>query len=536
MPLPKIAPVKDEYVFGKVRRVDLDQRRPVLTSLGCHYIGACNPHGDPSHPKTMVAGVRKRFAFRPPKAKRGFYRKFKSFVLRWCRENLDPLVYDTDLSLDHWLDATNYSEDRKKELKEKFSKVGSIFENKKYFDCKSFMKDETYPSYKHVRAINSRSDEFKCWVGPTFKAIEKFLFKLEWFVKNVPVADRPAYITNRLYRVGSKYVATDYTAFESLFTSELMKSCEFVLYDYMTQNLPNHAEFMDLMYFVLAGEFKCQFKHFNVKVQATRMSGEMCTSLGNGFTNLMLMLFLCEENGVTDVTGVVEGDDGLFNIDGPVPTSAQFAECGFVIKMEEHLNLSEASFCGCVFDVDDLVNVTNPLEKLLDFGWCKEVYSGASVNKKMMLLRAKALSTAHQYAGCPVLQSFAQYILYCTRSYNISQNMLDNKGLFGYWEKTKFDYLKYTKIPTRSVPYRTRLLVEKLYKIPVDVQISIEKYFDECKTLKPFSFPALEHLIHDDAKHYWYTYVREVRVGDVLTQSDFLPEVDRKEFVLEYFN
>jgi hypothetical protein len=535
--LPKLKEVKGDYKFHPIRRIDLDSRRPAMTNMCNFYYKDClNPHGDATCPLTMVAGVRKRFAFRPPKAKRGFYLRFRRFVERWCVKNLVPLSYDTDISFETWLMSTSYSEARKEELRQKFLKVGSVYENKKYFDCKSFMKDEPYSEYKQVRAINSRSDEFKCYVGPTFKAIEKVLFKLEYFVKNVPVADRPAYIYDKLYKVGATYKATDYTAFESLFVSSVMKSCEFVLYDYMTQNLPNHTDFMWLMNNVLAGQFKCKFKNFSVDVSATRMSGEMCTSLGNGFTNLMLMLFLCEENGCTEVNGVVEGDDGLFSIVGKAPSAEQFAECGFVIKMEEHTNLAEASFCGCVFDVDDKVNVTNPIDKLLEFGWCKEAYALSSDSKKMQLLRAKALSMAHQYKGCPVLQSFAQHVLYCTRSFTIDHKLIHNKGLFGFWEQNKFDYLNIARVDPIPVPYRTRLLVEKLYKIPVDLQHSIERYFDTTKVLQPYAFPGLDHLIHPHAKHYFYTYVRRVDRAQITNQSDFLPFKDPKEFEYSYSN
>ena len=152
----------------------------------------------------------------------------------------------------------------------------------------------------------------------------------------------------------------------------------------MTKLCPDQKFFKWAMDNILAGYNTCTFKRFKLGIQATRMSGEMCTSLGNGFSNLMLMLFACHRIG-SKCTGVVEGDDGFFVCSPRAPTSKEFKEIGFTIKMERHDSLTTASFCGIVFDTIDKINVTDPMEVLIGFGWSKTPYVGARPARKMEL-------------------------------------------------------------------------------------------------------------------------------------------------------
>ncbi len=78
------------------------------------------------------------------------------------------------------------------------------------------------------------------------------------------------------------------------------------------------------------------------------MSGEMNTSLGNGFSNLMFMLYACEIQGI-ECDGIVEGDDGAFALSlkpGQKFDESIFAEMGLTIKLEKHTDLMSMSFCG----------------------------------------------------------------------------------------------------------------------------------------------------------------------------------------------
>jgi hypothetical protein len=257
---------------------------------------------------------------------------------------------------------------------------------------------------------------------------------------------------------------------------------------------------------VLAGVNVCQFKNFTVKCLATRMSGEMCTSLGNGFTNLMNMLFMAEEKQCTSVKGKVEGDDGLFTMYGDIPTEDDFKKLGFMLKMEEHTSLSEASFCGIIADENDLDIVTDPISEILSFGWTTNRYVAASPRKLKMLLKSKALSLAYQYPGCPILGSLAQFALRVTIGSNY-----DLTHLCGWYREQMLEAIEFYK--KKGVPYKiphlnTRLLVERKYGVSIQDQLKIEDYLDNKKELTEIYHPCLEKYFHPDTVNYWDNYVK----------------------------
>lgn len=237
--LPKLPEIKDGVKITHTKvKYNAETRPVVMTSLGCEVLGAALPHPDPSDPQTMEAGVRKRFAMKPPVADQEFRKRFRSFVRRWVRQNLPRLEPDCDQSFESWLLRTNYPDWRKDELRKVYGEMEGSIHQKDYKVVKMFMKDECYGEYKHARAINGRCDEAKCIIGPVVKLMEDVVYKHPAFIKHVPVAERPAYIDN-LYRPGDKVVVTDYSSFEALFTAELMESCEQELFGWMVSALPN---------------------------------------------------------------------------------------------------------------------------------------------------------------------------------------------------------------------------------------------------------------------------------------------------------
>lgn len=489
--------------------------------MNCHVENQALPHADFEDVNTLVAGVRKRFLSKPPMKNRPLMRKLKRFVRGWLRKNMKPLAPDTDLTFEHWLEQTSYPLWRKEELRKAYLELPNLKDpKKKYLQCKSFMKDEHYTAYKHARAINSRTDVFKCAVAPIFKAIEKELFKRKEFIKKVPVLERAAYIRDMLYRPGSKYIATDYTSFEALFDSILMDCVEFELYDFMTEFLPGGEEFMELCRDVIGGRNRCQFKRFAVEVTATRMSGEMNTSLGNSFANLMLMLFACKEAG-SKAYGVVEGDDGLFRIEGPVPKTSFFEDMGLIIKLQEFDKLEHASFCGLVFDIDNLVICADPLKTMTSFGWASRNYLRVRNSRIQALLRCKALSLAYQYPGCPIVGELAHHVLRRTSHVRKSQiDSLINSRLVTTWRREQYLEAVAHDIPYKPVANSTRFLVEDVFGCPVSTQLYYEKYFKSDPEIQPIPGVMVEHVTHPHWSHYARNYVFD---KDVHSKDLFYP-------------
>ena len=66
VPLPEIPLLKEGTVISEPVKKGTSERIIVARSLGRNVKGACLPHADSSDSETMVAGVMKRFAVRPP--------------------------------------------------------------------------------------------------------------------------------------------------------------------------------------------------------------------------------------------------------------------------------------------------------------------------------------------------------------------------------------------------------------------------------------------------------------------------------------
>lgn len=415
--------------------------------------------------------------------KYGRLKKFKKFVRRWVREHISPLTGDDIPTVEQWLETTIYPDYRKAELLEVARVLGDMIPTRKegHFDNESFIKSENYVTFsdkpaqfdffpkdpddcpvvrtyntqcfKHARGINSRTDVFKVYSGPYFKAMEKDLFKLHYFIKKVPVVDRPSYMS-RILRGWNHYFETDYTSFEAGFCPEFMKSCECVLYRHYLKNFPQAYLVIED---ALTGVNKCLYKDFVIHIGGTRMSGDMCTSLGNGFSNLMMFLFAAEESGAK-CNGIFEGDDGLCGTDKPIDATV-FSDLGFDIKIVEHHNYMTASFCGMVVSSEGTL-MKDARKVLVCFGWSHSLLIRGSTKTLRGLLRAKALSLLYEAPRCPILTTLALHYIKLTEGVtprygtdwrsqtvlaesNVSWNRIQSEVAKGVSNRIRYDYAKH---------------------------------------------------------------------------------------------
>lgn len=503
----------------KFRDNDRNFRRPVAGSLGMHIEGAACPHPDLTDSSTTLEGAMYRLGIQIPGYGK-LSRPFRRFVTKWCVKNLKPLSPDTDTSVETWLHGTNYTLARKVELLMKYHKIRDPFDPK-YAIVKAFIKDEFYPEYKHARAINSRTDEFKCLTGPIFQKIGEVLFARPEFIKKIPVHDRPKYILDKIFQEGGKYISTDFSSFEAHFRKDVMEDCEFIMYRHMTQHLPDHIQFMRLVEEVIGGENRIEFKNIILKLVAHRMSGEMNTSSGNGFSNLMFINFICTKLlKLKNVRTIIEGDDSLTSFCGKTPTTAQFKDFGLRIKIEEHLDMCRASFCGMVFDITEQANVSDPREVLATFGWTTYRYIRSKPSVHKTLLRCKALSLAYQYPACPILSSLARSVLRLTRSYE-TKNFAEKQGhhLFNQYDVELFKIAEMRnrqgKLLFEQPGPRTRSLVEELYGISVRTQVEIESYFDSLEVIGPLNHPAILSIMPELWKTNYERYHANLPVSSI---------------------
>lgn len=461
-------------------------RKFVRCSLGMHVIGASFPQADPDHIPTIAYGVFGRVGRCLPTRETKTFNRFSQFVRQWVRNNISPIDIDTDLSVETWLVKTNYTEVRKNQLRT----ADSLSCDKWFKDCKCFIKDEGYKTIKNARGIYSRTDKFKTMVGPVFSVISDIFLKRNNFIKYVPTEQRPQYIESFFEKYNAsnqvKYMSTDYTAYESHFTATMFESIEFCLYDWCIQNLPQRVQIRNL-FEVFKTENVCKFKNIKFKIKATRMSGEMNTSLGNSFVNLMAYLFIHSEKGNRNYDCLIEGDDCLGCFEGQMPTNYDYEKLGLTVKIVPEEKLNEASFCGQIYDSQYNV-IADPIKMILNFGWIDKKYCDSSEKTRNKLLKCKALSYVHQYPNCPVIGPFCQHVIKLLSKTHYKIFFKNN-----YEKRMKKTYMERTNVPETTVLLETRLLVEKIFHVPIEYQITLENYLTNIK-IEALNHPLINEL------------------------------------------
>ncbi len=398
-----------------------------------------------------------------------------------------------DQTVEEWLAGTNYPDWRKQEILREWDRSDfGVRLRQTLFRMREarvggFVKAEWYPEYKHLRGIHARPDIFKAVFGPVFKHIEHEVFSLPWFVKKIPVSERARVVGERFFGKWDLYASTDFTAFESLFDVKFMRAVERPLYFHMTRNLPNHQEWMDMYDEIICSKNVIDYQNFRMNVMGLRMSGEMNTSLGNGWSNYCIMSYVAAASGIK-FDGMFEGDDGILGLRGKLREDL-FSKLGLKVKLQYHSDLSTASFCGLIFDPEDCVIITEPKRVLATFGWAGAQYACAATSKLRQLLRAKSLSLAYCYSGCPIIQSLAHYGLRVTEGMSIDAVIQSERNMWvrqQYMDAQRFGHTR------RPVPQRTRDLMERVYGVTVQTQLEVEAYLDGRVGFDPLELPSID--------------------------------------------
>lgn len=492
--MAKLKDVKPGTKITLRRDVNTLERKPVSASLGCHIIGIAPPHCDPEDPVTLAAGAVKRFT--TDININILSKELMDFTLDtlkgWSAKGLNPLKAGT-YDLEEWLAVTSYPNTRKEQLREAYKQLGDkTLED--IMQVNMFMKDEFTDEFKHARLINSRSDYFKVLTGPMFKALEKQLFSLEYFVKNIPVNMRSKEIFEALYSPGSKAYAGDYTAFESHFKRLLMTCIEFVFYSYMLPPDKEGETFMSLVE-RLMGKNVCKSKFMWVVVWATRMSGEMNTSLANSLANLIIWLFICHKSGVSTKVRI-EGDDSIATTSGPIDTDV-IRKMGLNFKLETHDKLNEMSFCGIVHPEETYEQVTDPLKVLCRFGWSHMTYCSSNSRTLRNLAFAKALSYMYQFPQLPIVRPYCDYVIRTILKLQQPtkrdlRKIIKHETDYRRQELMEaIDHYYSGKVEPFNPSVHVRELVDRKYQIDVSIQKHAESVLNSLTEFKPVELDML---------------------------------------------
>jgi hypothetical protein len=340
----------------------------------------------------------------------------------------------------------------------------------------------------------SRTDKAKVRFGPAIHAIEDELYKHSAFIKHVPVPDRPRVIREALEREGAVYAETDFTSFEAHFLPEITSVAEYALVEYMLRGhdttLVRDLKKAMTMKQVLVS------KHATLKVH-TRCSGDMWTSLGNGFTNFMLIKFFMAKRG-WDSPVFVEGDDGLLRVDGPWDPVADFATLGFTIKSKVVTDLSSAGFCGiyCAPGTDEVL--IEPASQLLKLGWTTSAcrHGGAAVQDSLML--SKGFSLVAVGNATPVLGKLGAAIV---ARYGHARR-LPPEDWWDRFVEAKIDMDAMLRRCQYGATPEAREFVSRKWGLSVAAQLEAERYIEswdggpiECDSLNAHLAESYPHTL-----------------------------------------
>lgn len=432
-------------------------------------------------PVNWIRGVRKRVAHIQQSNQQecaNFYLFVKQEILPRF-PIIEPGLTDEFL-LENWLAKSNYNTRRKNKLRELNKIMQTSFRyNERNFYCRSFIKAEFYPEVKEARIINSRTDYFKSYVGGIISVIQELVMK-EHFVKHLT----PDQIAAKLDEVSRDYsfvYETDYSSFEGSFSKEFMLNVEYALFEHMLINYPNYQEYLFLCY---SHDNVINFKNIlTARFQGSRMSGDMWTSLANGFTNYCLVEWYMHKqmlrSGPFKYDFLVEGDDGFIATGVELNQIQDDARLlGFSLKCEKHKSKNDLSFCGICEYEGRLVPDIN--RYLSHYGLCCDqtivkCFSSTSKRSKKHLrdwIHSKALSLLAVSKGIPVLQAVAQQQLRLGGRFN--------PKYVDWWESQFYDFHNLNQMKAEPISDGMRKFVETRFNIPIQIQLRIESELKHC--------------------------------------------------------
>lgn len=396
--------------------------------------------------------------------------------VKFSHENLDSL----------WLDQANYTLNEKAQYHKclqtylDFQGTTEDFTERyqdKLYLCNSFIKREFYGEFKEPRIINARPNLFKAIIAPVIKEIEHRVIYNDHFIKG----KTPQWAAKRMQGIFDKFkfaYETDYSSFEGSFSHDVLNACEYVLFKHMLANNPIHFHILKKIYFNksrlqlgTSGKMRMQ-----ASFDGSRMSGDLWTSLGNGFTNMMLFLFALKHsvNRHTlphlDYDYMFEGDDGFFATTVPINTDI-IRRLGFTLKLKTGTDVNHLSFCSICVGPGALpvLDFNRAIEK---FGWDHHEqvikdYSAKTTRYEKELMRSKAMSLLAVAPGNPIVQPLALKILELTEGVRVRDST------FTWWDWEKIRLLK-TSLQPIEITQEMRLFYQARFNVSVKHQLFVE--------------------------------------------------------------
>jgi hypothetical protein len=374
--------------------------------------GVVPPHPTTNSPITLVEGYVGRLCSEEPEVDPGVFDELRRFVETEFLPRIVPFEEDSLHSISDYLKHLNPTK-RKKYAKAFLKLVDSNDSARmkllsKLSEHGAFVKSEFYEIATDPRAIYTPDDLAKCIFGWMFSMIEKQVYAWPEVVKNIPVADRGAYIKKRLNQY-KLYLETDFTSLEGSISRRWMEQIEHIVYKKFFSNCSKETqELVTALLKLQSGKVVTRTRYFSTSRIAGRHSGDMNTSLGNLITNIILISFVFKKAGI-DFIGVFEGDDGLINADG-VPDLDLLHKLGFKLKFDWAPTIGELSFCGMKFS-EAGQSMTNPFMLISKLTFIPKQYCQAKQKTIDKLIFLKCISCLFEHPNCPMSSAYAQVML-----------------------------------------------------------------------------------------------------------------------------
>lgn len=489
-----------KFVRGRAREARYEYGRTLAAPgfLDCFY--TVSKHDE----HTCKASFRKRLVPEMPVPEPSLILKLRRFVRNWLNKHMIPLEACNQEMLDNlfetWLLKYTKPQTRKDDLRRLYYQRLSLVERD--MGIKSFGKSEFYEKENLMRYINSRSDEYKVHVAGPCHYVEHELFfsrLSRFFIKGKTLDEMPPRIEEMACH--PFFYQSDYTSFESGFSPEYTNAVECELWKHMFQYNPDVLADFDRAYRKGASPRveKLNGYYFFGKVIGARMSGEMWTSLANGFSNLMNFFFLCSQHGIDEsqVDCVVEGDDGVFGLPRPALKPADFESLGFKIKMEYVSDIDETELCCIRYSRKSLRRFISPGLAARCLWTCLPQYSNATPRVAHELLRAKAMSLYCLGRYSPIAQALSLKILQLTSKVTPRWNDTEDWWFRQITLATPVD--GFTKV---DIPFTDRIRWANLYGVSVELQLLIEQEIESAQSLSELNFDYSLTDVHNTFWHY----------------------------------
>jgi hypothetical protein len=402
---------------------------------------------------------------------------------------LTPLIWDESLTLVDsdvpefvdWLRASNYTHSQKTDLQELQAFLDVILPS--MFENTLFSKWESLDEPKVARGINAPHKLIKVLLGPLFHAIDAHTFKARYFVKGTDPRNWPVRMME-LFEF-HQVAQSDFKSMES-HHHDFLSYAVYYWAMHMIHRLTKSRHLRGLIAYLMRGISTTHSKYMKISVDYRLMSGSMWTSSANSVLNFFLMSYLATSgmqfDSMTDrcvwvrdnFRGLFEGDDGIM-LDYPID-KVIIKKLGLMLKIKHHENFMEAGFCSIYCLMPSAIVVKDPIKVLRKIFVLEPRFEHSRPHKQLSLLRARAMSLLVNFDQAPIISSLCHYILRITRSIDVRWVI----GVLDLYQRHTLQVAleEHQGFARKAIPHEARVLVERMFNIPIHRQLLIEQSFD----------------------------------------------------------